>query len=369
MSSDQRVFDESLGRCLVTGAAGFIGKHLVRALLRNGYPVRALIRNTSLPLEDPLLEVVRGEVEDRVRMATVCEGTDCVFHTAANMALFGGRALPERDRRASYATNVQGTKNVIAACQQHGVKRLVHTSSIDVCFNMEADEHIDSRTPYATNIIDLYTETKILAEKAVLKANGEAGLLTTALRPDGVYGPDSNVMLDRLFEQLVMGRFVATIGGPGATHDHIYIDNLVYAELLAAKHLVQGSPVCGTAYFVGDGKPMPMFEFFRPMTEALGHRMPTIDVPPKPVMRVMRAWQYLHFKLGIPRPLFTPHELAKLTISHHGTNEEAAHDFGYEPLVSADEAMRRSIDYYERKLVADVATRRCRSLRWRSRSN
>ena len=354
MSPEHRVFDESLGRCLVTGASGFVGRHLVRALLRNGHSVRALIHNTPLPLEDPLLEVVRGEVGDRVRMAAVCEGIDCVFHTAANMALFGGRALPERDRRASYTTNVEGTKNVIAACQQQGVKRLVHTSSIDVCFNMEADEHIDSQTPYAANVIDLYTETKILAEKAVLKANGEAGLLTTALRPDGVYGPDNNVMLDRLFENLLTGRFVVTIGRPGATHDHIYIDNLVYAELLVAKHLVPGSPVCGRAYFVGDSKPTPMFEFFRPMTEALGHRIPRIDVPPSLVMGVMRAWQYLHFKLGIPRPLFTPHELAKLTISHHGTNEEASRDFGYEPLVSAEEAMRRSIDYYERKLLADV---------------
>ena len=354
MSADHRAFDGALGRCLVTGAAGFVGRHLVLALLREGYPVRALIRNTPLPLEDPLLEVVRGDVEDRARMRTVCEDVDCVFHTAANMALFGGRALPGRDRRASYATNVEGAQNVVAACQEHGVKRLVHTSSIDVCFNMEEDEHVDSHTPYATHVTDLYTETKILAEKVILEANGEAGLLTTALRPDGIYGPDRNLMLDRLFEQLVSGRFVATIGGSGATHDHIYIDNLIYAEILASQHLVPGSPVCGRAYFVGDGKPMPMFEFFRPMTEALGHRMPRVDVPAKPVMLAMRAWQYLHFKLGIPRPLFTPHELAKLTISHFGTNEEAAHDFGYEPLVSADEAMQRCIDYYERKLGGHV---------------
>lgn len=355
MRSNHRAFDEGFGRCLVTGAAGFIGRHLVPALLRSGHPVRALIRNTQLALEDPLLELVRGEVEDGACMAAVCEDIDCVFHTAANMALFGGRALPERDRRASYATNVEGTKNVIAACQQRGVKRLVHTSSIDVCLNMEENEHVDSDTPYATTIVDIYTETKILAEKAVLEANGQAGLLTTALRPDGVYGPDSNVMLDRLYEQLVTGMFVATVGGPGATHDHIYVDNLVHAELLAAQHLVPESPVCGRAYFVGDGRPMPMFEFFRPMTEALGHQMPKIDLPAEPVMLAMRAWQYLHFKLGVPRPLFTPHELAKLTISHRGTNEEAARDFGYEPLVGAGEAMRRCIDYYQRKLVADTA--------------
>ncbi|MGD8316302.1 MAG: NAD-dependent epimerase/dehydratase family protein [Myxococcales bacterium] len=354
MSREHPSTDEVLGRCLVTGAAGFVGRHLVRALLRNGHPVRALVRNTPLRLSDPLLEVTRGHVEDGARMAAVCEGIDCVFHTAANMNLVGGCALPERIRRASYATNVQGTKNVIAACQRNGVKRLVHTSSIDVCFNMEEDEHIDSRTPYARHVIDVYTETKILAEKAVLEANGRAGLLTTALRPDGVYGPDSNVMLDRFFEQLVNGRFIATIGGPGGTHDHIYIDNLVHAELLAAGQLVPQSPVCGRAYFVGDGKPLPMFEFFRPMAEALGYRMPTIDIPAKPLMRAMRVWQCLHLELGVPRPLFTPHELAKLTISHCGTNDEAARDFGYEPIISPEEAMNRCIAYYESQLAADA---------------
>lgn len=355
MSSCQSPPDEALGHCLVTGAAGFLGRHLVHALLRHGYRVRAVIHNTKLSFEDSRLEIVHGAIEDRARMLELCADIDSVFHAAASMTLFGGRAVPESYRHASYATNVEGTKSIIAACQRRGVRRLVHTSSIDVCFNAEEDMHIDSRSPYATKLDDLYTETKIMAERAVLEANDDAGLFTTALRPDGIYGPESNVMLDRLFEQLVTGRFVATIGRPGAIHDHVYIDNLVHAELLAAKHLVPGSPVCGRAYFVGDNKPMPMFEFFRPMTEALGYEMPKIDIPAKPVMAAMRLWQYLHFRLGVPRPIFTPHELAKLTISHCGTNEEASHDFGYEPIVSAEDAMNQCIAYYERELLADTA--------------
>ncbi|HSN81733.1 MAG TPA: NAD-dependent epimerase/dehydratase family protein [Polyangiales bacterium] len=355
MSSFQSPPDEGLGHCLVTGAAGFLGRHLVRALLRRGYRVRALIHHAKLTFEDPGLEIVHGAIEDGPRMLEVCADIDSVFHTAASMTLFGGRAVSEPYRHASYATNVEGTKNVIAACQQRGVSRLVHTSSIDVCFNAAEDMHVDSRSRYATKLDDLYTETKILAERAVLEANDNARLLTTALRPDGIYGAESNIMLDRLFEQLVTGRFVATIGRPGGTHDHVYIDNLVHAELLAAEHLMPGSPVCGKAYFVGDGRPMPMFEFFRPMTEALGYQMPKIDIPAKPVMIAMRLWQYLHFKLGVPRPIFTPHELAKLTISQCGTNEEANRDFGYEPIVSAEDAMSECIAYYERKLLAETA--------------
>ncbi|KPK51308.1 MAG: hypothetical protein AMJ63_12850, partial [Myxococcales bacterium SG8_38_1] len=126
-----------LGNCLVTGAAGFLGSHLVRGLLEEGYPVRAVIRNTPLELEHPNLEIVRGTVEDADRMREVCEGIDTVFHTVAQLSLLGGKAASESYRRSAYAANVEGVENLSAACIAHGVPRLIHTSSVDVCFNSE----------------------------------------------------------------------------------------------------------------------------------------------------------------------------------------------------------------------------------------
>jgi 3beta-hydroxy-delta5-steroid dehydrogenase/steroid delta-isomerase len=231
----------------VTGAAGFLGSHLVRGLLDEGYSVRAVIRNTPLELQHPKLEVVRAEVEDADRMLEVCEGVDTVFHTAAHLALLGGKAATDAYRQAAYDANVGGVENLIRACVARGVSRFVHTSSIDVCFNSEENIEMDEHTPYATNMSCLYTETKIEGEKLALAANGKDGLLTTALRPDGIYGPGNNVMMDGVFEQVTKGRLVATIGFPGALHDHIYVDNLVHAEILIAKNLVPGRPVCGKA--------------------------------------------------------------------------------------------------------------------------
>ena len=342
---------EDLGACLVTGAAGFLGSNLVRGLLEEGYSVRALIRNTPLELEHANLEIVRGPVEDADRMLEFCRGIDTVFHTVAHLALLGGKAASPEYRKAAYDANVGGVENLIAACLTQGVSRFVHTSSIDVCFNSEVDVEIDEHTPYATDMSCLYTETKIEGEKAALAANGQNGLLTTALRPDGIYGPGNNVMLDEMFEQVTRGRLVATIGFPGAMHDHIYIDNLVHAEILIAKHLVPGSPVCGRAYFVTDNHPLPLFEFMRPLIEGLGYKIPKINIPYRPVLLFLRLWQYLHFRVGLPAPPFTPHEIRKLAISHVASSEAANRDFGYQPVVSPEEAMVRCLAHYKERLA------------------
>ena len=223
-----------LGHCLVTGAAGFVGRHLVAALLERGLKVRALVRNTPLQLEHPRLECFSGDVQNAERMAEACRDVDTVFHTAAYVALLGGSAVTQAYRDQAFAINVGGAKNLVGACQAAGVKRLVHTSSVDVCFNYEADLQVDENAPYATNIGCVYTETKIEAEKAILAANQDSELMTCALRPDGIWGPPGNLMLDTLLEQLVTGKMVARIGGQAGHHDHVHVGNLVHAHILYA---------------------------------------------------------------------------------------------------------------------------------------
>ncbi|MGB8330212.1 MAG: NAD-dependent epimerase/dehydratase family protein [Polyangiales bacterium] len=349
--SDPEPLDD-LGVCLVTGAAGLVGSHLVRGLLAQGCTVRAVIRNTPLHIEHANLEIVQGEVEDAARMLALCEGIDTVFHTAARLALLGGRAASDAYRKAAYDTNVGGVENLLRGCTVHGVCRFVHTSSIDVCFNCEVNTAMRSSSPYATRMSCLYTETKIEGERRVLAANGQHGLLTSVLRPDGIYGPGKNLMLDEMFEQVTKGRLVATIAFPGALHDHIYIDNLVHAEILLAKHLVPSSPVCGKAYFVTDNHPLPLFEFMRPLIEGLGYKVPKLSIPYRPVLAFLRLWQYLHFRVGLPAPFFSPHEIRKLAISHCASSDEAERDFGYHPVVSPDEAMARCLAHYRQRLAS-----------------
>jgi len=342
--------DSNLGQCLVTGAAGFVGRHLVEALLERGCQVRALVRNTPLEMEHENLQCINGDIQNATQMVLACQGIDTVFHVAAHIALLGGAGATAAYRDQAFAINVAGTQNVIKACQEQGVKRLVHTSSVDVCFNNEVNLHMDENTPYATHFICLYTETKIQAEQAVLAANDPAGLLTCALRPDGIWGTGGSIMLDTLVEQLQAGNMVARIGGQGGRHDHVHVDNLVHAHLLAAKALTPASPVAGSAYFISDGEPAAMFDFVKPFFEGLGYQVPKANIPAKPVYLLMKAWEWLHFKIGIAEPLFTPHELNKLTISHVVSSDAAKRDFGYQPIKSVADGMTESIAYYREQV-------------------
>ena len=330
----------------MTGAAGFTGRHLVVALLARGCKVRALVRNTPLDLTHENLECFQGDIESVEQMAGACADIDTVFHTAALIATMGGSAVSQRYRERAFAVNVAGTLNVIRASQNSGVGRLVHTSSVDVCFNSEEDLHMDEYTPYASHFTCVYTETKIEAERSILAANGRKGLLTCALRPDGIWGPGGSLMLDSLVEQLRGGKMVVRIEGQGARHDHVNIDNLVHAHMLAAESLFNDSPVCGKAYFISDGEPAYMFDFMRPLFEGLGYQVPKYSIPAAPLRALVTLWQWLHFKLGISAPLFTPHELNKLTISHVINSDAAKRDFGYEPIKSVAFAMNESIEYY-----------------------
>ncbi len=343
---------QDLGHCMVTGAAGFVGNNLVSALLKKGHKVTALVRNTELEQEHPELSCVNGDIQNKELLIDQFQGIDTVFHTAAFIATMGGSAATQAYRDKAYAINVVGSKNVIEACQVNGVKRLVHTSSVDVCFNGTEDLDMDEHTAYADTFHCLYTETKMAAEQAVLAADGQKGLLSCAIRPDGIWGP-GGLMLDTLVEQLLMGRMAARIGGDGALHDHVHVDNLVHAHLLAAEALVERSPVCGRAYFISDGQPDRIFKFVKPLFEGLGYKVPKASIPIGPLYFMSYTWQWLHFKIGIGEPLFSPHELNKLSVSHVVTSAAATRDFDYQPIKSVADGMTECIDYYHKQVASD----------------
>ncbi|MFT4518663.1 MAG: 3beta-hydroxy-delta5-steroid dehydrogenase/steroid delta-isomerase [Halioglobus sp.] len=338
--------NNNLGHCLVTGAAGFVGSHLVKALLLRGLKVRALVRNTPLQLSHENLECFPGDIQNSEQMLRACEGIDTVFHTAAMIATLGGSAVTQAYRDQARAINVGGTSNIIAGCHAHGVRKLIHTSSVDTCFNSAEDLHMDEHTPYATYSICEYVPTKIEAEQSVLAANGNQGLASCALRPDGIWGAGGSLMLDILTEKLRAGMMVARIGGMGGLHDHVHVDNLVHAHLLAADALTPNSPPSGKAYFITDGEPAHMFDFVRPFFEGMGYKIPKANIPAGPIMLIMECWQWLHFKLGIPEPAFSPHELNKLTISTVAYSDAAKRDFGYEPVVAVAQGMEDAVAYY-----------------------
>jgi 3beta-hydroxy-delta5-steroid dehydrogenase/steroid delta-isomerase len=330
-----------LGYCLVTGGAGYLGRNIAFELLRRGATVRIFDRK-KIDFSHDRLDFVSGDIREYEDVRKACEGIETVFHTAAVMNFLGLATRAQRDE--SFAVNVGGVANMVRACEEAGVKRLIHTSTNNVTFGgplLDGDES----SPYAEDPKDLYTESKILGEKAALEANGRGGLLTCAIRPGGIYGPGDQLLLARVAEECARGMFVATFGDGTAKSDNSFIGNLVDGQIEAARHLVPGSPVCGQAYFITDGVPINYFDFFRPFVEGMGFEHPRMRLPTAPLYAVAAVWEFLHWTIKIPPPMFTRLEVRKMTVSHYSRIDKARRDFGWEPKVSMEEATEDCIAY------------------------
>ena len=173
--------------------------------------------------------------------------------------------------RAIYElVNVTGTQNIVEACLEHGVKKLVYTSSGGVIYNgisdiITADERLD----YPEKALDAYNETKVSGEKTVLAANGQRGLLTCSIRPSGIFGPGDRQMIAGFYNAAKNNQTKFQIGSNDNLADFTYVGNVAHAHLLAVDKL-------GTTY--------PNQLFRDPISSinlSLGnHRIPTSDAHP-----------------------------------------------------------------------------------------
>ncbi len=324
-------------RCLVTGGAGYLGRHLVAALRALGCEVRVL---DVVPVEG---DAVVGDVRDPRAVREAVDGVDVVFHTAAAMSFVGLARRATRTR--VYGINVEGTRVVVAACREAGVERLVHTSSANVCIDREVID-ADESTPYAASFVDLYGASKVAGERLVRAADGD-GLRTVALRPGGIWGPgEGGYMVRKFLEQLVSGRLVATIGDGSAVADNTHVWSLTRAQLLAARALrTDPERVGGEAYFVTDDERINGVEWFRPLVEGLGYDFPRRRVPGR-LMYAMAWLAELGHLLGAPEPALTRIGVLKLVRSSAFRIDRARAELGYAPLMRRDEGIAAHLDDY-----------------------
>jgi 3beta-hydroxy-delta5-steroid dehydrogenase/steroid delta-isomerase len=333
-----------LGRVLVTGGSGFVGTNLVTELLDRGHEVRSFDRAPSPLPGHARLQTVVGDITNVDDVAAAVAGIDTVIHTAAVIDLMGGGSAPARE--LSFAVNVGGTKKLVTAAQSAGVKRFVYTASNSVVMGGQVISDGDETLPYTERFNDLYTETKVIAEKFVLSQNGVDGLLTCSIRPSGIWGRGDQTMFRRLFESVLAGHVKVLVGKKDAKLDNSYVHNLIHGFILAGEHLVPGGTAPGQAYFINDGEPVNMFEFSRPVVEACGERWPNFRVSGPMVRLVMMQWQRLHFRFGLPKPPLEPLAVERVYMDNYFSIAKARRDLGYRPLFTTDKAMADCLPYY-----------------------
>ncbi len=320
-------------KTLVTGGGGFLGGAIVRSLLARGASVRSFSRQEHPQLSVLQVEQHRGDLANPADVLAAAKGCDVVFHVAAKAGIWG-------DYQAYHQANVVGTENVIAACQQCGINRLIYTSSPSVVFNGRDMEGVDESVPYPTHYEAPYPKTKALAEQRVLAAN-TVSLATVALRPHLIWGPGDNHLVPRIIARARAGQ-LRRIGSRPNRVDSLYIDNAVAAHLLAADRLAPGSPVAGKTYFISQDEPLPLWEL-------INRILATTDLPPVartiPTPVAFAAGALLEFWYRLLRlnnePRMTRFLARELSTAHWFDLTAARRDLGYVPQVSVEEGLRR----------------------------
>lgn len=325
-------------KCLITGAGGFIGGQITRRLLEEGHQVVTYQRGKYpdlLQLEGTHLQ---GSIDQLGPLSDAMKGVDTVFHVAALAAISG----PTDD---FHNANVEGTRNIIQACRQNKVPRLVFTSSPSVVFSGRDQNGIDESEPYPDSYLADYPRTKAIAESEVLDANSSE-LATISIRPHLVWGPGDRHLYPRIVERAKNGK-LKLVHRNGMKIDACYIDNAVDAHLCAMESL-RTNPNCrGKAYFISNEEPTPPEELINQFLECAGISPIRPSIPPSLAYAagwIIEALYRTPFFTGEPPVTrFVVHQQAT---SHWFDLTAAKRDLGWNPKISTAEGLKRLKDYH-----------------------
>jgi dihydroflavonol-4-reductase len=304
-------------RALVTGATGKVGGATARALLDRGDEVRALVRDparaaTLLPAE---VELVPGDVTDPDSVATAVEGRELVFNAMG---------LPEqwvRDEGIFERVNARGTENVIRAAREAGVRRVVHTSTIDV-FHAERGGRMDESMLASYPKGTAYERSKQRAEELALAARGDMELVI--VNPAGVYGPTPSSSVgfdDEFFAPLIAGRLPALPpGGCGVGFDA----GVARGQLLAADRGRDGE-----RYILCD-RHVSLRELADLVVEAAGRGRVPPTIPLGMARAMAAVGEAVARVAGIP-PLLARGQLIFFTWDAWPDSTKAQQELGWEP--------------------------------------
>ncbi len=325
-------------KSLVTGAAGFVGLHLVDALVARGDEVVAVDMVERFPREN--VRYVRADISDPEAVLRACEGVEGIFHNASIV-----HTKRNQEQRV-WAVNHGGTKNLLRAAREHGAKRFVYVGSASAVYEGRDIENGDETMPYSSISQAPYADSKIAAEKDVLAANGEGGVLTCSLRPHVIFGPGDNRFLPAILSRARAGRLKFAVGREQKLSDFTYFSNLVDALVLADQALVPGSKVAGEAYFITNGEPMEFWAFVKKV-------LAKMDLPPirgtvpfevaYAVAAVAEAIDTLKGGTLNAEDGMTRFAIRYMCTHHYFSIEKAKRDFGYRPAVSIDEGIDRTV--------------------------
>jgi UDP-glucose 4-epimerase len=288
------IFFTKTAKVLITGATGAIGPRVVQALYQAGYQICTFsIDESASGLFPPLVEVVIGDVTDKVAVESAMQGMNAVVHMAALLHIVN----PSPELREKYEhVNVGGTATVVEAAIKAGVKRVVLFSTIAV-YGQAMRQAFNEQSP--TDPDTYYARTKLAAEKIVLNARSADGRpLGTVLRLGAVYGSRIKGNYERLTRALAHHRFIP-IGNGLNRRTLVYDKDVGRAAVLAVSH----PAAAGGVFNVTDGSLHALNEIIASICSALGHKPPRFSLPTGPTRALAGLVEKGYHSIGIKPPV------------------------------------------------------------------
>ena len=321
-------------KVLVTGGTGFTGKALVRRLLDEGKEVIALDYKEGHKTDELRswgARVVIGSVTDVEVVSKAVVGVDYVQHLAA--------AFREMDVPNSYyeEVNVGGTRVVLEAAKQAGVKKVVYCSTCGVHGNVD-NPPADENAPI--NAADYYQQTKYNAEPIAKEYNAK-GLPCSIIRPAAIYGPGDPERFYMIFRRVAKGRF--PMFGSGDTYYHpLYIDNLVDALMLA----MEPGKGDGEEFLIADEEYLTINDLVSRVGVAMNVDLKITRFPILPLIIAGHVFEKVCKPFKIAPPIF-PRRVDWYRQNRAFNISKAREQLGYNPRVGLDDGLRRTFEWYK----------------------
>jgi len=319
-------------KVLVTGATGFTGGYLCENLVRKGYQVRAL----SLPtqnytrLKEMGVDVVIGDLTKKETLAPAVKDIEIVFHIAA---IFREQNVPNH---YFYDVNVGGTKNLLEASVEAGVRRFVHCSTVGVQGEIKNPPATEN-APY--NPGDVYQRSKVEGEKMALKFFEEHDIEGVVFRPVGIYGPGDMRFL-KIFKFINSGKF-KMIGDGNVLYHLTYVTDLTEGIILCGER----PQASGEIFTLGGNEYVTLNEYVRLVAEALGVPAPTRKIPVWPVWTAGLLCEMACYPFRIHPPIYR--RRVDFFIKDRAFDISKARNLlGYSPSIDLKTGLKRTADWY-----------------------
>lgn len=317
---------------LVTGATGFIGGHLVRALVNEGYFCRCIVRKTSNleELKRLNVELFYGDITENELLQSVAQDIDVVYHLAGQVGKWG---ISEEQ---FYKTNVTGTKNLLEECRKSQVTQFIYCSTPGVLgFGVKACKEDSNYNPRR-----IYEKTKCEAEKLVLHYYKTYSLPVTIIRPDFVYGPGDLRRLE-LYRRIARKRFIMIGNGNSYVHP-TYIADLIQGFLF----VIGNEKAIGNVYNIAGPNQVTVREYLHTIAEILGVNGPKFSIP-RSVAKFFALFTENMYAIMNKEPLLTTSKIDFLTINHGSDISKARNELGYVPRYSLKDGLKETIQWYK----------------------